>query len=130
VWVGPLNNNDPAQGLPILKYGTGLFVCPRAYLRNYTRDRYQFLCMLPMHGRGSALLGWHCDILCTSCLRMTSCLHIMAGIGDAKRHILKVTHQRAASDWGRSLISTIALCCALHFPCFVTEIQNLDDKSE
>jgi len=25
-----------------------LSVCPRVYLRNHTRDLYQFLCMLPM----------------------------------------------------------------------------------
>jgi len=30
---------------------------------------------------------------------------------DVKRGIFKVTHRRAASDWGRSLISTNALVC-------------------
>ena len=41
-----------------------------------------------LYGRDSTPRWWYCDMLCTSGLRMTSCLHIMAiGIGDAKRRI-------------------------------------------
>jgi len=42
-----------------------LFVCPRAYLRNYTSDLRQLFAHL-IYGRGSVLIWWRCDMLCTS----------------------------------------------------------------
>ena len=44
-----------------------LSVCPRGYLRNHTRDLYQFVVYVPyVRGRGSVLLQRRCDMLCTS----------------------------------------------------------------
>ena len=40
-------------------------VCPRSYLRNYTSDLYQFFAHVT-YGRGSVLLWWRSDMLCTS----------------------------------------------------------------
>ena len=42
-----------------------VFVCPRAYLRKYTSDLYQFLAHVS-YWRGSVLLWWCRDMLCTS----------------------------------------------------------------
>jgi len=42
-----------------------VFVCPRSYLQNYTCDLRQFFCD-GTYGRGSVLLWWRSDMLCTS----------------------------------------------------------------
>ena len=41
------------------------FVCPRSHLRNYTPDLHRCFCAC-YFGRGSVLLGWRSDMLCTS----------------------------------------------------------------
>ena len=43
-----------------------VFVCPQSYLRNYTSDFHNFLCMLPMAVARSSSGGELIDILCTS----------------------------------------------------------------
>jgi len=48
-----------------------LCVCPRRYIRNNTRDLYQFFVHVA-YGRGSVLLRQRCDTLCTSGFVMTS----------------------------------------------------------
>jgi len=69
---------------------------------------------------GSVLLWRRCDALCASGFMDESCLYIMARnrrrVSDSVAismdltpwRILKLTHQGAAPDWGRSLISTDA----------------------
>jgi len=42
-----------------------VFVCPRAYLRNYTSDLHQIFVHVT-YGRGSVLLWRRCDTLFTS----------------------------------------------------------------
>jgi len=98
-----------------------LSVCPQAYLWNYMSDLHHFFVHVTyMYIRGSVLLCRRCDTLSTSGLWMTSCSYIMArnerrtsdSVGSSMDlppwRILKLTHQWAAPDRGRSLISMIA----------------------
>ena len=53
-------------------------VCLSAIMSSelHVRSSPNFLCMLPIYGRGSVPLWWRSDTLCTSGLWMTSCLLI------------------------------------------------------
>ena len=55
-----------------------VFVCPRAYLPNYTSDLCQFFVHV-IYGRSSVLLWRRSDMSCTSGLWMTSDLCISQG---------------------------------------------------
>jgi len=55
-----------------------VFVCPRSYLRNYTSDLHQFLCMLPMAGTRSSSGGVVIRYV-LPVLWMTLCLLISQG---------------------------------------------------
>ena len=59
------------------------------------------LCMLPFAVSDLVLRWWSCDTLCASGLWMTSCLHVMAGVCDAKKayKLRKVTQQWTAWIW-------------------------------
>ena len=73
-------------------------VCPRAYLRNHTSNLYFCAC----HLWPSPVLHWRrCDMLCTSALRMTSCLHTMAREDDAKRAYTKSDSTGGSTDLTR-----------------------------
>jgi len=54
-------------------------LCTRAYLRNHTYDRHQFLCMLTRSSSGSAAIRYVLPVL-----RMTSYLHAMGHMQECR----------------------------------------------
>jgi len=68
-----------------------VFVCPRSYLRNYTSDLHQFLCMLPMvvarSSCGGALISYVLPVLW-----MTSYLLISQDCFDVAAQLKRSAH--------------------------------------
>ena len=91
---------------------------------------------------GSPLASLPYPLSCTSGLWMTSHLHVMAGnrgtrksytlndsVGSSMylilQRVLKLTHQRAARDRGRSVVSTIASFSYHFFHCIIRGIVTI-----
>jgi len=102
----------------------------------------KFLCLLSTAVARSPLASLPYPLSCTSGLWMTSHLHIMAGnrgtrksytlndsVGSSMylilQRVLKLTHQRAARDRGRSVVSTIASFSYHFFHCIIRGIITI-----
>jgi len=116
----------PLVGERAVLWRACLYVCLQAYLQNCTSHVTKFSWILRM-----AVAQSFCCGVVISCillvLSVTSRLLTVARIGKEKKHILKVTqqwaariwycsavllkltHHEATPNWGRSLISTVAL---------------------
>ena len=96
-------------------------VCLSASISPELHVRSSSIFVHATYGSGSVLLWQRCDMYVFPVLWMTSCLYILARNGRRNSdsvwsstdlspwRILRLTHQRAAPERGRSLISTSAL---------------------
>jgi len=60
--ITPPPIGERTQRSVVMTVSVCLSVCPRAYLQNYMSDLHRNV----TYARGSVLLWWRCDALCTS----------------------------------------------------------------
>ena len=123
ILCGPRNNNYySASPCVFLSVYVCVFVCPRSYLRNYTSDPHQFLCMLTtavaQSSSNGVVIRYVLPVLWVTSYLLISqgCL----GLGYKMCVIVPVAGQRTHGTTFRALkvTSQVATVCGLSLPSF------------
>ena len=112
-----------------------LYVCPRAYLRNYSSSVHQFLRKIT-YGHGSVLLRRRCDMLCTSGLRHRRSIYresvrwmIDIKVVETRNQLRQYRWQvSAVTDGPARRVVSRASCCRQWWTLSVTDLPSCELK--